>query len=72
MSVNMLFLDPVPILPNDQVNAITDLWELFLWYFAKFYNLVSDNLSLQLLCLVGIVSAAVEIVIFFQNRGDKE
>lgn len=68
----MLFLDPVPILPNDQVNAITDLWELFLWYFAKFYNLVSDNLSLQLLCLVGIVSAAVEIVIFFQNRGDKE
>lgn len=68
----MLFLDPVPILPNDQVNAITDLWELFLWYFAKIYNLVSDNLSLQLLCLVGIVSAAVEIVIFFQNRGDKE
>lgn len=68
----MLFLDPVPILPNDQVNAITDLWELFLWYFAKVYNLVSDNLSLQLLCLVGIVSAAVEIVIFFQNRGDKE
>lgn len=71
MCVNMLFLDPVPVLPNDQVDAITDLWDTLLVYFVKFYQLVGNNLSLQLLCLVGILSAAVEIVIFFQNRGDK-
>lgn len=67
----MLFLDPVPVLPNDQVDAITELWDTLLVYFVKFYQLVGNNLALQLLCLVGILSAAVEIVIFFQNRGDK-
>lgn len=69
--MNMLSLDPVPVLPNDQVDAITELWDTFLVYFVKFYQLVGNNLALQLLCLVGILSAAVEIVIFFQNRGDK-
>lgn len=65
-----LFLDPVIILPNDQIEAFTSIWDFLVSYFHKFYLLVQDTFILQLLLLLGIVSAAVEIVIFFQRRQD--
>lgn len=59
-----------PLVPVEVENLET-VWSVIFSGAQRVGVFVSDHVSLQIALLIGILSAAADIVLFLQNREDK-
>lgn len=59
-----------PLVPSE-VDNLETVWFVIFHGAQKVGEFVSDHVSLQIALLIGICSAAADIVLFLQNREDK-